>query len=456
MYLGSVDYTNNVNDNVTIRAGVGDEYDNNLNNSYFSFYFNGDGSWPGVNSISTYPDHILDAYLDGSFKVHKLLIAPGLLYQRMAYDYPQTTDATGKVTAAGGPYGVSIYNPTFALTYTADPKNVIRGSFTDSTSFVGTGYVYRQGSSVYSPGAGTTGGTFSAKPTIIHSYDLQYEHQFDSNTSFRIGPYFNKASNIFQIIRPVTSVSSTGQVHYGPAVAVNGGFRQSFGAELGLSHVDKKPIGISYWLAATYDNFWANSTESLVGSYGGSGSGSNSLSAFPPVRNTGDPLISATLTADFHKDNIRVLPMVYYQGPSFFQTGQCAASARWQGLSGVGTPYFTCAANSSFVAQPAHLLPELMSKGYWYANITGLVDIGPKKDQTFGVQITNLFNNVSDTAPCWVTAQVNTPSLQPGCAPFYPGGQTQPGVGSQTNRYVYQNYSQTPTQVQIFFTKKLP
>ncbi len=308
--------------------------------------------------------------------------------------------------------------------------------------------MYRQGSALYNPG-----GTFSANPTILHSYDLEWEHQFDAETSLRIGPYFNKASNIYQIFRPVVSINANGRVSYGPARAANNGFRQSLGAELGLNHVDPRPVGISYYLAATYDNFWENSTNSLVGSYGQSSFAS--LAFFPPVRSSQDPLFSASLTADIHKNDIHIIPSVYYEGPSFYQTGECAASSFWQSLSGVGTPYFTCAENTSFLAQPVHLLPELMSNGYWWGNVTGLVHLGAKKDLTLGVQITNLFDQEHDVAPCWVTQQVNTPALAPGCAPYYPTT-TNPGPALQVNSYAYQNYSVTPTQIQFFLTKELP
>ncbi len=275
MWLGSLDYNNNLNENTTLRAGIGDEIDNNLWNTYFSFYMNADGSWPGLNSSSTYPDHVVSAYVDLSARMGKFRIDPGLLYQRMLYDYPADS---GK---PAGPLGVGILNPTFSLTYTMNANNVIRGSYTDSTSFVGTGYVYRQGSSTYSPGVTSTGGTFSANPTIIHSYDLQWEHQFDANTSLKFGPYFNKATNVFEIYRPVSFVAANGEVHYGPAVATNNGFRQSMGLELGLNHVNTKPVGVSYFWSVTYDNFWTNSTQSLVGSYGGA---SNELALLLPAR----------------------------------------------------------------------------------------------------------------------------------------------------------------------------
>lgn len=439
MYLGSLDYVNEINANTTLKAGIGDEIDNNLWNTYFSFYFNPDGSWPGINSISTYPDHVLDAYVDVSARFGKLRIDPGVMWQRMVYDYPAYG---GK---PGGPYGVGIWNPTFSGTYTINQNNVIRGSYTDSTSFVGTGYVYRQGSSVYDP-SGSAGGIFSAAPSIIHSYDLQWEHQFDANTSIKFGPYYNKAGNIFEINRPITSVDPNGLVHYGPAVASNVGFRQSFGAELGLSHINHAPIGVSYFWSVTYDNFWTNSTQSLTGSYGGSSGGSSVLHAFPPIRNTGDPLISSTLTAEAHFNNIRIIPQIYFQGPSFYNTGVCANP------SGIVHSCFS-------TASPSHMLPEKMSNGWWWTNLSGMVDLGREKNLTLGVQVTNLMNQLHDTVPCQAS-QLYTTTLYPGCGPFWPSS-PQPGLPTsipqgQAGPFVYQNYSQTPRQIQVWLSVKMP
>ncbi len=39
MWLGSLDYTNTLSENTTLKAGVSQEYDNNLDNSYFSLLF---------------------------------------------------------------------------------------------------------------------------------------------------------------------------------------------------------------------------------------------------------------------------------------------------------------------------------------------------------------------------------------------------------------------------------
>jgi hypothetical protein len=419
MYLGSLDYSNDLNANTTIKAGVSEEYDDNLNNSYFSFYFNPDGSWPGINYLSSYPDHIISGYINPSFRARRWLLEPGLLYQRMSYDFP------------GGPYSVGIWNPTFAATYSMTPNDVIRGSYTDSTSFIGTSYVYRTGSSLYDPG----NHVFSAAPTIIHSGDLMWEHQFNSNTSMKVGPYFNIASNTFYLFRPILSIAPSGTVKYGPQQASNGGYRQSVGAELGINHDDRRPIGTSWWLAATYDNFWTNITSSLTGSYNGAG-----LPSFlGRIRNTGNPLLSVTMTADMHENGLHLIPQVYYQSASPYNVGRC----------GTTPPYGSCARVNTTVG----LAPESWSSGYFWVNASAYKQFGPQKQFKIGVQVTNLLNQLSDTTPCFVGTLGSTPQLGPGCGPFYPVGY-QTGVPS--SGYAYQNYSQNPRQIQVFFSTKLP
>lgn len=424
MYLGSLDYTNAVNENVTVKAGLSDEVDDNLNNSYFTFYFNPDGSWPGINSISTYPTHVISAYGSLSVRHNKLLLNPGLRYQRMTYNYP------------GGPYGTGIFNPTFAFAYTMNSNNVLRGSYTDSTSFVGASYVYRQGSALFNPG-----GTFSANPTIVHSADLAFEHQFDTNTSIKLGPWYNNASNIFYQYKPVTSLDPvTGKATYGPTQLANGGIRKAFGFDLGINHVDHHAVGTSWWLSATYDNFWTNMTSALTGSYA-----SAALPSIAPlVRNTSNPLISGTLTADFHANNFSLLPFLYYQGPSFYNTGVCYTKT-------FGT--ISCGSTSSSLITPIALQPEKMSSGYFVLNATALWHPKQYPGLTMGIQGTNLTNNLNDTVPCTVSQLGSTPSLGPGCSPFWPVGNT---AGVKAGTSAYQNYSQTPMQFQVFITEKLP
>ena len=413
MWLSGLDYTNDLSDTTRLKVGVSEEYDNNINNSYFSFYMNGDGSWPGVNSLSSYPDHILSAYIDPSFRKGKWLISPGLLFQRMNYDYP------------GGPFSSAIWNPTFSAAYTAGTHDVIRGSFTDSNTFIGTSYVWRVGSSIYNPGINT----FSASPTLMHSMDMQWEHQFDSRTSMKVGPYFWKSSNVFYLYKPIKSINpSTGHVTYYPTQPANGAFRQSFGVELGVSHEDNRPVGTSWWLATTLDNYWTNLTSGLTSSF--------NAAALPPfrphIRNTGNALISGSLSADIHKDQFHLIPLVYYQGPSPYNIANCGGS---------------CTSSTTNVMQP-----ELWSSGYFRVNMTALMNFGPGKRYTLGIQGTNILNNTNDVTPCAVSTLASSPALGAGCSPFWPAG-SQPGVPN--SGFTYQNYSQTPAQYLLFVSTKL-
>ncbi|MDQ2872611.1 MAG: TonB dependent receptor [Candidatus Eremiobacteraeota bacterium] len=443
MYLGALDYTNELNANNTLKFGIGDENDNNVADSYFTFYFNPDGSWPGINSISHYPTHIAYAYASISTRHGKLLLEPGMRFQRMLYSIPANPASTG------------IFNPTFAATYTMSPNNVLRGSYTDSTSFVGSQYVYRQSGSTYNPNHAPVGATqFSFNPTIIHSYDLQFEHQFSPSTTLKIGPWYNKSTNIFQLSRPVTGYKDAPLdtiPQFGPAIPSNGGIRKAFGFEMALNHVDNHDTGVSYWLSGTYDNFWTNITSSLTGSYSNTplpanitANGKNLIRAF------GNPLFSASLTMDLHKGNFSLLPLVYYETPSFYNVGVTSTCS-----VGTTNSTFVCTKlNGGVVVAPHISQNELQSNGYWKVNLTALMRMGERKDWIIGINGQNIFNNNNDLAPCTSTILPNDPQLGPGCGPFWSpsSGAVQGPLG--TNQY--QNYSQSPATFEVFVTKKFP
>ncbi|MGZ3561670.1 MAG: hypothetical protein ACXVAS_07480, partial [Vulcanimicrobiaceae bacterium] len=209
--------------------------------------------------------------------------------------------------------------------------------------------------------------------------------------------------------------------------------------------------GISYWLTGTYDNFWTSITSSLTSSFG--------VTPLPPtaydlIRSTYDPLFSGTLTLDIHQDDFSLLPMFYYQTPTFYNIGVLSSCS-----VGTTSSKVTCAKNGGVFGAPHIAQNELQSTGYWMANVTALWRAGQKKDLVLGVQVTNLFNNTHDIAPCNATqlgASVGT--LYPGCAPFWPSGQGGPNIPNLApgqSSSVYQNYSQTPVTVQFFITKKL-
>jgi hypothetical protein len=446
MFLASLDYTNAINANTTIKAGIGQELDTNLYKYYYTFFFNADGSYPANNFISNYPSHVPSAYIDVALRSNKWLVQPGLRYQRMYYDYP------------GGPLSVGLFNPTFSATYTMGPNDVIRGSYTDSTTFVGTGYVYRivPGNALngytpttpYNPSANG----FSADPTRIHSADLQWEHQFDANTSLKFGPWMNKATNTFYLYRPQTSADGVLPITFGAQVPQNGGIRQAFGFELGINHVDPRPIGVSWWLSGTYDNYWTSITSSLASSYNVSPLPTPIVQRGNLIRSAFDPLYSGTLTADIHYNRYHFIPLIYYQGPSFSNIGV-------QTICTIGIT--TSASNCTNVQHGQIQAPQIgasetRTQGYWIMNTTALVHLGPTQDWTLGMQVTNLFSNTHDpTGECTATQLANTPSLGSGCGPFWPNSPALPSAASGSYR-TYQDYSQTTPQFELFFVKKIP
>lgn len=454
MWLGSLDYTNDINPNLTVKAGVGQERDNNVYNYYYTFFVNPDGTCCAPNFLSDYPTELPYAYANVSAHVHKFLLSPGLRYQRMYYGYP------------GGGTSVGIWNPTFSFTYAAGANDVIRGSYTNSTSFVGSGYVYRivpanalnsgvkngQYTQPYTPyqGANNPNG-FSADPTIIHSWDLQWEHQIDATTSIKFGPYWNKGTNYFELYKPITGFNPNGSPIYGPQVPYNGGIRQAFGFELGLNHVDTHEKGISYWLSGTYDNFWTSILSSLTSSYNVTPLNPNIVASGHLVRSTFDPLFSASLTADLHNGPVHLIPLIYAQTPSIYNIGVQSICS-----NGTTTSASTCLNTFKGTVVPPYISQaEKMGTGWWSANMTLLTHIGSKQDWTIGIQGTNILDNVKDIAPCNATVLKNTPSLYAGCSPFWPSspaGSNVPSVGGT----VYQNYSQTPETWMLFLTKQLP
>ena len=427
MYLGALDYTNSVNAHTTVKFGIGHERDNNLFSYYLTYIFcsaAGSPIWPCNYLRSNYPDDINYAYLSGSFKVGKFLLEPGARYQSMSYHFP-----------VGGTQTTSILNPTFAGTYQMGANDTIRYSFTDSTSFVGTGYVYRDGSSLYNP---TTPG-FTMNPTIIHSSDLMFEHQINYNTSIRVGPWMNKATDIYQFYRPIVGTNSNGSVKFGPSLPSNGGIRKAFGAELALNHIDNRDSGVSYWLTGTYDNFWTNLSSSLYGSYNQSTIPTNIYQSGQLIRSSGNPLLNASLVADFHSGRFSALPTIYYQTPSFYNVGVTSQCTLPQFSAG------RCAANGGTVVPPFISQNELTTSGYFKVNLTLLERLGPDRNNVLGVRISNLTNNTNDVFPCT--------SNGAGCAPF---DGPNSGVAGPAGQSIYQNYSQSPLSFELFFTKKMP
>jgi hypothetical protein len=158
---------------------------------------------------------------------------------------------------------------------------------------------------------------------------------------------------------------------------------------------------------------------------------------------------------DIHQNDVSLIPSVYYQAPTFYQTGMCFTNATqygglWYRLYG---PVVSCQNGLSYAQQsPLAMAPELQSGGYFIVNATLEWRAGRQRDWVVGIQGQNILNNTKDVAPCWTSTQSATPGFQLGCAPFYPINTPQINVNPG---YTYQNYSQTPATFWFFVTKKL-
>lgn len=405
MYIGNFDYTNALSAKTTLKFGGSYERDYNVYNYFCKNVFNSDGSWPDNYLRSIYPSDIYTAYAEDDFHAGKFLFEPGLEYAAEHYAFP----INGGMTQ-------SIVNPTFNGTYTFDPNNVLRFSWGDTSSFVGTGYIYRTTGGSNPVVSGTYNPTksgFSFAPQQNHSADIMWEHQFDANTSLRVGPYWNKTNNYYGSYRPVISMNP---LRFGNTVLSNFGRHQTFGIEFGLNHVNNMPRGMSWWISGTYDNYWT-SNRSLPASYVNTPLPPNIVLAGQLVRVTGNPLMSGSIVADYHSDRFHLDPLLYWQNGTFYNTGVTC---------GPSTAAYICA-------------PESIAGGYIKVSLEPWLELGPKRNVIVGLKVDNLFNNNNDIIPCV--------SDGTGCYPFngpYSGVVTAPGTS------IYQNYSSGPRTFYVF------
>ncbi len=395
MYFGSIDYTNTPNANVTIKVGAGQEYDVNNQAYYNTNGFNGDGTYPQHGTTSIFPTHFPFVYGDVTINTGRFTLEPGLRYSQGLYAFP-------------GSHAVTIYNPTFGATYRVNPSTVLRGSYANTSNFIGSVYVYRQFSTTYNPV--TKGGSYD--PQINHSADLMLEHQFDANTSLRVGPYVRSTSNYYSLYKPFLGLSASGKPTYGPTTPTNAGANHVFGAEFGLNHVDNRPTGASAFISGTYQNYWTTSISSVTGSYAQSQLPANLASSGFRLRATGNPMFNGTATFDLHSGAYSLLPLVFYQVGTFYNVGPGGN--------------------------------ESIAQSNWKVNATLLRRFGQAgKPSSIGLRVTNLTNNKFDTAPCT--------SDGTGCYPF---NGPQSGVTTAKGATIYQNYTQDPRRYEVFLTTR--
>jgi Carboxypeptidase regulatory-like domain len=439
-YYASLDYTATPNQNVTIKAGFGQEYDVSKRDVRFLNLFDVPGAtvggcrghaflYPCHNAFTDTPTHAPYYYISGAFNVGRFTFEPGIRRTDMFYGFGPNT--------GGFPHSVSFLAPSFLGTYRMNPSNAFRFSYAESGQFVGTEFVYRLNSSTYDP---ATNGEQAFLPQINHMTDFQWEHQFDANTSLKVGPYYRAADNYlafftpFLGFKPGTNVPIFGDTELRSGLKIRG-----FGAELGFSHLDPRDTGASIWISGSYNNYWTQ-TAAVAG-------GQTSFINFPLpdnflnqniyVRGYQVPLFSGTLTMDLHTHGWHLLPVIYYSYDNFYNTGGCIPT---DGSGNLILPYTQSSVPvdcSTITDRTPVMAPQGNSMGYWYVNTTIAKDMG--KRYTVGIRISNVTNNQHGATPCF--------SDGTGCSPF---NGPQSHFTSAPNTYVYQPVTQDPRRIEGF------
>lgn len=456
----AADYTNVVNDYLTIRAGASQEMDHNtfdyFDTAAYTVLPNGSLRYPSISEEASYPTNQQVAYINPDIHIGKLLISPGLTYASRHYGFPADQGyATGggncptglTCNVYSGGYTAHALDPTFNGTYAFGPNDDVKFSWGDTTSFIASSYVYTsslaantgfdQGHTARNPFL--PGTTFA--PQQNHAAEVLYEHNFGNNTTMRVGPYYNKTTNYYNEYKPFLGFfqkgcnpldlsgctpcsfvpgGTCGPVFAKSTILQNNGEHNTFGAEFALNHINNSPLGTSWWLSATYDNYWTTST-SLSAAYLNFPLPSYLINQGMRLRTSSNPLWSGTLLADFHSNGFHFDPLVYYQTDTFFYPNGALCPNAATGLFDVCQQ------------QTAH--------GWWWSKLNVYRDFGTKPTLTLGFTVSNLFDNNTDTTPCSNSDPFFAPYNGTGCWPF---DGPQSGVIGPPGQLIYQNYSQSP------------
>ncbi|HEY9085622.1 MAG TPA: TonB-dependent receptor [Candidatus Tyrphobacter sp.] len=416
IYLGSFDYQNLINDNITVKSGVSYTRSYNVFNYYLTNAFTNlpyEFTWPQVYEISTFPTDETHVYAEGDFHYGKWLLEPGMLYAARRYAFPN------------GGATVAIWNPTFNGTYQFDSRDVLRFSYGDTSSFIGTAYVYLRPDSLISRNPLEPGASFS--PQLNHMADVMWEHQFDAETSMRIGPWIEKTSNYYESYRPIIGYTPTTPpipIFSPHSILSNNQQHHDFGVEFELQHVDNRPIGLSFWLTATYDNYWTSST-ALAGAFINSPEPQNLINEGHLLRAVANPLWNTAFLFDFHDQGFHLDPLVIYQTDYFFYANP-------------GLSFPTCGGTCApYISGHQHI-----ASAFWNVNLLAYQEIGPKKNFFVGFKIDNLTNNYDNAnlVPCSST-------FGTGCFPYFNGPYS--GVSDKPGSLIYQNFTQSPREYEF-------
>jgi hypothetical protein len=464
-WFAAGDYTWTPNENITVKAGVQQEYDNQIQTvNYLNMFnaspaneaavgglcFGNSNTWPCIAQQSDNPAHTPSAYAEATFNVGKFTVEPGIRWSRDYYGIP---------AAAGGPVSAGYWAPSVVGTYRMNPNNVFRYSYADSANYVGSLFVYQLNNPTFNP---QLNGPNAYQPAINHTLDFQWEHAFGSETTLRFGPYWRSTDNYPAAYTPfVGYIPGTNEwLPAAPVLQDDLAMRQ-FGAELGISHVDPKPTGASWWISGSYCNCWTQNANYLTNfgfnGYQSTVAAHSSYVNYPLtqfflnqgiyVRSTSTPLVAMTLTADLHTNGWHLVPYVYWTYDNFYNAGGCmqlnAAGTGYQTPNQNSIPIpcaqqtLTAGPNAGALVNPV-LAPEGIGMGYWYANLTLFKDIN--RTWKIGISDQNMFNMQHGPVPsCFNTGT--------GCWPYGP----QAGSWGAPNTYNYQNFTNgAPRVIEVF------
>lgn len=422
MYLLHFDFATQPNENHKYIFGVGEEYDKNLL-AYYFLCCNGDafdvnGFWPNNYLLTTAPIHMPDAYVGASYTWNKLLLQPSLRWDQISYGLP---------ARGGGPLRMSALQPRLAGTFSLDPDNVLRGSWGSTTNFIGSAYIFNESPDGPDGGGNTSNrdptlpGT-SIQPELQHNADFMWEHQFHNGTSLRVGPWWHKTTNYFGFFKPIIGTNPDGTPILGKTRPYSGGKNRALGADFALAHDMRGRDGLSWFVSLTYDNYWSSSPN--IGTFvNGLPSYASQTMVYADFlkgvewRNPSNPLWSGSVSMDYHWSHWDLLSFYY-----------------WQTL----TPY-----NVYSGVQ--------FGKAYGKINLTLEREISTQFPITVGVRVSNLFNVLTDTAPC----KLDKPD---GCYPFNSSASfpARTNFTGTVGTFQYQPYaSQNPRRWEFFMTQRL-
>jgi hypothetical protein len=459
-YYLTFDYTNTPTENLTFKAGAGQEYDNQKRDVRYLNLFNADATSSYLAALTDIPMHVPYVYAQASMNLGKFTIEPGLRYSRAYYGIPAEPQLTSTVQPNGVPGGsvsVGFLAPSLLGTYRFGVNDVLRYSYSTTGQFIGTEFVYRYNSTTYNPFYinPDNGKSTSYQPTVNTSFDMQWEHQINPSTSLKIGPYYRFSNNYLAIWSPLINTPGNGTApKYGDAQVTNNLKIRSFGVEAGLSHVDNRPTGASFWLSGSLNNYWTQITAFGQVAFINTPLADYFLQNKQFVRSPFVPPFAGTLVADLHTNGFHVIPEAYYTFGNFYRTGACADIKHQVPINEYTQPV-SCKGSSGTngQTQPPEMLPELQGMGYWKVNLTVAKDLSTR--YTVGVRISNLTNNEHDwtgaTIPCWNPQDPNLPTGQgSGCFGLSgPQSGTVAPVG-----YIYQNLTTDPRRYEFFMNYK--